>query len=228
MTSRRNHIDTSHPGAKPAAEPVRASEAGTSLLELILVLGMLGVLTAISLALLLQSYASVKSRLGTTTDFDTGATAVNQMAREIRMAGYPSSKCFSAPAVAASPGLVATPFVTVTPYDLMFQADVNGDGMVEQIEYVNPPQSVNLYRRITVKNLSGSLAAGAATTLVMNGLQNQANNQPLFTWDVDPSIPQAFPLNVRTVYINLLVPSTGSPASSTAMTLMATCPRMNF
>lgn len=231
MTQRKRHSCEPRRSsvAKATAKSAGVPDAGTSLIELILVLGTFGALTAIALTLMLQTYAGVQSSLGSSTQFDNGVTALNQMTREIRMAGYPSAKCFSTSAVTASPGLVATPFVTVTPYDLVFQADIYGTGTVEQVEYVNPPQSGNLLRKITGKNLDGSLATSTLTTLAVNGVQNQGNNQPLFTWDVDPSISQPFPLNVRTVYINLVLQSAGNAsAPPQVMTLMATCPRMNF
>ena len=215
--------------AGTARRTAGAPDAGTSLIELILVFGAFGVLTTLTLSLMFQTYAGLESRLGSSTEFDNGVTALSQMTREIRMAGYPSPKCFSASAVTTSPGLVATPFVTLTPYDLVFQADIKGDGTVEQIEYVNPAQSGNLLRKITGKNLDGSLAASTLTTLAVGNVQNQTSNQPLFAWDIDPSIAQPFPLNVRTIYINLILQSAGNQnAPPLAVTLMATCPRMNF
>jgi hypothetical protein len=190
---------------------------------------MVGVLTAIALTLMLQTYQGVENRLGASTLYDNGATALNQMTREIRLAGYPSAKFFSAAAVAASPGIVATPFVTVTSYDLVFQADINGDGIVEQVEYVLPSQSQNLLQNITTVNANGSLASNRVSTLVVGNVQNQIQNQPLFTWDVDPTITHPFPLNVRTIYINLVLESPGNQtAPPDVITLMATCPRMNF
>ena len=95
-----------------------------------MVVAMFGGLTAIALSLILQTYTGVQNSMGSSTLYDNGVTALNQMTREIRVAGYPSSKFFSSAAVAASPGIVATPFVTVTAYDLVFQADINGDGTV--------------------------------------------------------------------------------------------------
>ena len=216
-------------GAAGTTRPDRAPDAGASFLELIIVLGMIGVLTALAASLILQTYAGVQSRLGSSTLFDNGVIAVNQMTREIRTAGYPSAKFFSASMVTASPGIVATPFVTVSPYDLVFQADINGNGTVEQIEYVNPPQSQNLLRNITAINPNGSLATSTLTTLVVGNVQNQLQNQPLFTSDVDPTIPRPFPLNVRTIYINLVLQSAGNAgAPPDAVTLLATCHRMNF
>ena len=200
-----------------------------SLLELILVLSLFGTLTAIALALVLQSYKGVQLRLSTSTLFDSGTMALNQMTKELRMAGYPSAKAFTSSAVASYPGLVATPFITVTAYDVVFQSAIQQDGIVEQIEYVIAPGSQNLYRNSTQKNLNGSLQASTVQTLLLNNVQNRISGTPLFTWNTNPSDTQSFPLNVQSVYINMVLQSTsnesGSPAS---VTLTATCPRINF
>jgi len=188
-----------------------------------------GTLTAMALALVLQSYNGVQLQLSTSTLFDSGTTALNRMTRELRMAGYPSAKLFTSSAVASSPGLAATPFVTVTAYDVVFQADTNQNGTLEQIEYVLAPGSQNLYRNSTLKNLNGTLGSSTVTTLLLNNVQNQIQGTPLFAWNINPSDTQPFPLNVQTIYINLVLQSSsnesGSPAS---VTLTATCPRMNF
>ena len=194
-----------------------------------MVLALFGTLTAIALGLTLQSYQGVQLRLSTSTLFDSGTMALNQMTRELRMAGYPSAKLFTSSAVAGSPGLVATPLVTVTAYDVVFQAETNQDGTVEQIEYVLAPGSQNLYRISALKNLNGTLASSGVTTLLLNNVQNQISGTPLFAWNTNPSDLQPFPLNVQTIYINLLLQSSGNESGSpAAVTLTATCPRMNF
>jgi len=205
------------------------SDTGTSLIELVMVVALFGTLTAMALALVLQSYQGVQLRVSTTTLFDSGTTALNQMARELRMAGYPSTKLFYPSAVASYPGLVATPFVTVTAYDVVFQADTNQDGTVEQIEYVIASGSQNLFRNSTLVNSNGTLASPTVTTLLLNNVQNRIQGTSLFAWDTNPSSTQSFPLNVQTIYINLVLQSSGSESGSTAsVTLTATCPRMNF
>ncbi|MGD1105307.1 MAG: hypothetical protein ABSA59_24945 [Terriglobia bacterium] len=190
---------------------------------------MFGTLTAMALALVLQSYQGVQLQVSASTLFDSGTTALNQMTRELRMAGYPSAKLFTSSAAASSPGLVATPFVTVTAYDVVFQADANQDGTVEQIEYVLASGSQNLYRNSTLINLNGTLASSTVTTLLLNNVQNQIQGTPLFAWNTNPSTTQSFPLNVQTIYINLVLQSSGNESGSpAAATLTATCPRMNF
>jgi len=209
--------------------PLDPSDAGGTLLELVLVLSLFGTLTAMAMALVLQSYQGVQRRLSSSTLFDSGTTALIQMTRELRMAGYPSTRLFTSSAVASSPGLVATPFVAVTPFDVVFQTDANQNGTVEQIEYVVASGSQNLYRKNTLVNSDGTLGTSTVTTLLLNNVQNQLHGTPLFSWNINPSNPQPFPLNVETIYISLVLQSPGMESgTSTSVTLTATCPRMNF
>ena len=213
----------------PIPGELNLPDAGGALLELVMVVSLFGTLTTLALALVLQSYKSVQLQLSTSTLFESGTTALSQMTRELRMAGYPSANLFTSTATASSPGLVATPFVTVTAYDVVFQADTNQDGTVEQIEYLLAAGSQNLYRISTLKNLNGTLQSSSVTTLLLNNVQNQIQGKPLFAWSANPSGAQPFPLNVQTIYINLLLQSGGNESGSPAsVTLTATCPRMNF
>jgi Tfp pilus assembly protein PilW len=196
------------------------SDTGGSLLELVMVVALFGSLTAMALALVLQSYKGVQLRVSTSTLFDSGTTALNQMTRELRMAGYPSAKLFTSSAVLNSPGIVATPFPRPpTAYDVLFQADTNQDGTVEQIEYVLAPGSQNLYRNSNLINyLNGTPESPTVTTLLLNNVQNQIQGTPLFVVDTN-----------QTIYINLVLQSSGGESGSPAsVTLTATCPRMNF
>ena len=214
-------------GSIPRAS--RFSDEGGTLIELVMVLSLFGALTAIALALVLQSYQGVQLRLSTSTLFDNGTMALNQMTRELRMAGYPSAKLFASSAVGSYPGIVATPFITVTAYDVVFEADANQDGTVEQIEYVVASGSQNLFRKNTLVNSDGTLGTSTVTTLLLNNVQNQLHGTPLFSWNINPSNPQPFPLNVETIYISLVLQSPGMESgTSTSVTLTATCPRMNF
>jgi len=209
--------------------PLDPSDAGGTLLELVLVLSLFGTLTAMAMALVLQSYQGVQRRLSSSTLFDSGTTALIQMTRELRMAGYPSTRLFTSSAVASSPGLVATPFVAVTPFDVVFQTDANQNGTVDQIEYVVASGSQNLFRKNTLVNSDGTLGTSTVTTLLLNNVQNQLHGTPLFSWNINPSNPQPFPLNVETIYISLVLQSPGMESgTSTSVTLTATCPRMNF
>jgi len=80
-----------------------------------------------------------------------------------------------------------------------------------------------------LKKLNGRLAPQTVTTLLLNNVQNQIRRKPLFAWNTNPLDTQSFPLNVQTIYINLVLQSSGNESGSPAsLTLTATCPRMNF
>jgi hypothetical protein len=84
-------------------------------------------------------------------------------------------------------------------------------------------------RNLTEVNSNGTLASTTLSTLLVDNVQNLAQSQPLFTWSTSPTITQSFPLNVQTVYINLILEVPGNKTTApNVMTLMATCPRMNF
>jgi hypothetical protein len=207
----------------------RKVEAGLSVLELLVVLLLFSALTATALTLVVQANKSLQNRLSSSTLTSTGLPALNQMTREIRMAGFPTDKSFTGSAVASYPGIVATPFVTASSYDLVFEADTNGDGVVERIEYVIPAGSTTITRRSTLKNANGTLATSStASTAFLENVQNQLQGQPLFTWDLDPLSAKPFPQNIRTVYINAILKARGNESGGPInMTFTATCQRMN-
>jgi prepilin-type N-terminal cleavage/methylation domain-containing protein len=202
---------------------------GFSLVELLIVLLLISVLTGMAMTLIVQGNKSLQNRLSSSTLFAGGLTALNQMTREIRMAGFPSAKSYSAAAVASHPGLVATAFVAASGYDLTFEADTDGNGQVEQIEYVLPAGSQTISRRRTLKNLDGSLATTTTvSTAFLDSVNNRVVGQPVFSWDLDPSDPHPFPQNIRTVYIDVVLTSKGNESGMpVSMTLTATCQRMN-
>jgi type II secretory pathway component PulJ len=206
------------------------SAAGSTLMELMLVLLIFGTLTAIAAALVLQTYRSVQGQLSATTLYDTSSTALMQMSREIRMAGYPPAKAFSAIAVSSHPGIVATPYLTLTNYKLVMEAAIYGNGLVQQIQYENLTGTTILQRTVTQINPDGSTAGAATSTVFLTGVQNQVEGTPLFTWNLMPGTPPpAFPQNVQNVYINLIVQAHASGGVSPwPIVLTAACPRQNF
>jgi len=209
--------------------PLETGEAGFSLVELLIVLFVVSLLTAIALNIVMEANRSLHNRLSSSTLADTGLTALSQMSREIRMAGFPSDKCFSASAVSTYPGIVATSFVTASSYDLIFEADINDDGRVERIEYVIPPGSTTITRRSTMKNANGTLATWTTlSTTLLTDVRNRVQGQPVFTWDVDPLSTKPFPQNIRTVYINALLKAGGNEGGGPAgATFSASCRRLN-
>jgi prepilin-type N-terminal cleavage/methylation domain-containing protein len=217
----------SHTPAPSSRLPVR--DAGFSLIELLLVLLIFSVLTGAAMTLVVNAYKSLQGRLSSSTALDKGLRAVNQMSGEIRMAGFPSDKSFTTTAVTSSPGIVAIPFVIASAYDLTFEADTDGDGRVEQIEYVLASGSESIIRRSTLKNLNGTLATSTlVSSLFLDHVQNQTLSQPLFSWDLDPSSSKPFPQNIRAIYVNAILKPVGEQGGTASnVTLVAACHRMN-
>jgi hypothetical protein len=192
-------------------------------------MAILAALTGIAVAMFAQAQKAVQMQLSSSSMDSNALGALNQMAREIRMAGFPSAGSFTAAAVASYPGLVATPFVALSSYDLIFEADIDGSGSVEQIEYNLPAGTQTLLRVSTQKGLNGTLlTATSVSAPFLTNIQNQLQGQPVFTWDTDPLNTNPFPQNVRTVYINLILASNGNGSGIPVnVTLMAACQRMN-
>jgi len=215
--------------ADPQPSRLEGLESGFSLIELPIVLLIFSVLTTTAVILISQANKNVQSSLGSSGLNAEGLAALGQMTREIRTAGFPSVRSYTAAAVLAHPGIVATPFTTASSYDLVFQGDINGDGRVEQIEYSLAQGSTTIVRVVTPINSDGTPAASMQTeTVLLSNVQNQLQGIPLFTWDVNASSAAAFPLNIRTVYIKAVLSETYPTANQpTNLTLMASCQRLS-
>ena len=77
--------------------------------------------------------------------FDAARNSMQQLAREISLTGYPPANLFAATScanlgcTAANSNRVAATFVAVSATDLQVQADTDGDGIVETVEYALAP-----------------------------------------------------------------------------------------
>ena len=207
----------------------RRAEGGFSLIELMLVLAIFTVLTAAALSLSMVAQNSLWNVQGSTSLLDSGLRTLTLMKQEIRLAGHPDAGSFSAAAVSHHPGIAANSFTTATGYDLIFEGDVNGDGQVEQVEYTLPTGSQTLLRRVTPKNLDGTIPAGSTVSAtLLSNVQNQLTGQPVFSWSTNPLSQSPFPQNIQTVYVNLIVKTSSGGLSSTSNLALATaCERMN-
>jgi len=207
----------------------RTAEGGFTLIELMLVLVIFTVLTAVALSLTIGAQNSLWNVQGSSSLLDPGLRTLTLMKQEIRLAGRPDAGSFSAAAVANHPGIAANSFTTAAGYDLVFEGDVNGDGQVEQVEYTLPPGSQTLLRNVTPKNLNGTFTAGSTVSgTLLSNVQNQLTGQPVFSWSTDPLSQSPFPQNIQTVYVNLILKtSIGGSSSASNLALATACERMN-
>ena len=158
-----------------------------------------GVMTAVS-----NTYRSYAKEHASSDVQWQGRAAMDLMVRELRLAGYPAKNTFvfTAALLPTNSNLVATTFVTATATQVVFEADIDGNGTVERVEYrVN---GTSLERSAVTKNSDGSVSAGSYSTLASN-----VNNgsTALFTYTTDPSSVLTSPGNTDSVSITLILKS---------------------
>ena len=207
----------------------RTAGGGFTLIEVMLVLVIFTVLTAVALSLTIGAQSSLWNVQGSSSLLDSGLRTLTLMKQEIRLAGHPDAGSFSAAAVANHPGIAANSFTRATGYDLIFEGDVNGNGQVEQVEYTLPTGSQTLLRRVTPINRDGTIPANSTISeTLLSNVQNQLTGQPVFSWSTDPLSQSSFPQNIQTVYVNLILKtSTGVSSSASELALATACERMN-
>ena len=180
----------------------RPMERGFSMAEVLVSMAIFTLVTAGVLTMLStthQSYSNEKSKNDVTWQ---GRAAADLMVRELRLAGYPPRNRFAAAAgvTSANSNLVATTFLTATANNVVFEADLDDDGVVERVEY--RLSGTALERSAVAKNADGTVAAPqyeALATDVNNGATE------LFSYGADSNSTLAFPANVNSVRMVLLV-----------------------
>ena len=180
----------------------KPTECGFSMAEVLVSTAIFSLVTASVLAMVSsthQSYNNQKSKNDVTWQ---GRTSVDLMVRELRLAGYPPRNRFatSTGLTSANSNLVATTFLTATGTNVVFEADLDDNGVAERVEY--RLNGTTLERSAASKNTNGSAPAPQYETLATN-LNNGAT--PLFSYGTDSLSALAFPGNVNSVRIVLLV-----------------------
>lgn len=158
-----------------------------------------GVLTVVSNAH--RSYANERSGQDLTWQ---GRAAVDVMVRDLRAAGYPAKNTYAASAALtpANSNLVATTFVTAGSTQVVFEGDVDGDGIVERVEY--RLSGTTLQRSAVAKNSDGSIPTAHYDDLASN-VSN--GTTAIFTYTSDPLSALAAPGNTACVQIALTLKS---------------------
>ena len=131
-----------------------------------------------------------------------GRAAVKQMVQELNLAGLSSPSSGTEPdgLTPENSNHVAATFLAATPEQVIFEADLNGDGVVERVEYRLHESAVE--RSAVSKNSDGSVPAAQYETLtdyVDNG------SLPLFRYTTDPSSVSPEPANINSVWVSLLL-----------------------
>jgi len=112
------------------------TKQGFSLLEMIIVLAVFSFITGGLFNVLQRSQTRYQFEEDVTEAQQTARTTVDMMEREIRLAGFPKVTYYDAAlGYTANSNTISSGFVTVNSTDLIFQGDINEDGIVDVVEY---------------------------------------------------------------------------------------------
>lgn len=124
----------------------------------------MALLVVITGAVFEQIMVMQKSAAGTGAKVDTEQQArafVDQMVRDLHMAGYPKAEMYSSATLDNTSPLVAAGVVSVSPTQIILEGDVNSDGFVESVNvgYAGTPAGdpgCPCIRRSSVQKITGS------------------------------------------------------------------------
>lgn len=214
----------------------RHNEQGASLIELMVGLAILAVITAGIFSQLNAATQRIATEQAKVDNFDEARDFVDQFFRDINQIGYPDGHIAATSTI--SDLRVAVGLVKIGPTSIAFEGDINGSGVVQQVQYqINGSGTCALcFQRSAVAKVTGTDPLTQLTTNTpdwgteVNDLTNTAAT-PIFTYfKVDGSqiaVPSAGldMINngstiaaVKTIHISLTIqnnqvtdPKTGQP-----------------
>ena len=145
---------------------------GFTLIELLVVMLIVGIVAGGMLSLyygVMRSFADTGNRI---VNQDDARTAVNQISRYLRMASSSASNLTS----------VSDAIALASPQELVFYADINGNGKSDKVRYYLSGTSMKMATVAPNTSTSPATYPGYTTdgVVVMNGIQNGAT--PIFTY----------------------------------------------
>lgn len=197
----------------------RNRERGFSLMEVVVATGISSLLAAGVLQLLASTTRSYTNQQSRTDAVWVGRAAMDLMLREIRMAGYPAKSTYGT-ATGLTPtnsNLVAAPFITTSSTSVVFDADLDNNGVVERVEY--RLSGTTLQRSAVSKNSNGSVPAASYQTVATNVANGST---ALFTYTTDPNSSVAAPGNTNSVKIVLKLQTAPDPQNRQRQTYQFT------
>jgi len=184
----------------------RKRERGFSFVEFMMVATMLGFVSTGVKTFVIDKVRGPQRRIARRDLATQGRASVERMVRELELASHAaggSATDQNTPAPGDS-NPVAPAFLVAAADQVVFDADLDGDGVVERVEY-RLHNSV-MYRSAVSKNSDGSVPTAqyeVVTEYVDNG------SLPLFRYASDASsessAPAGAPSGIQTVWITLLL-----------------------
>lgn len=233
------------PVKAPQAHPSRRLAHGFSLLEMLISVSVLVVITG---AVFEQIMVMQKSAAGTGAKVDSDQQArafVDQMVRDLHMAGYPKAEMYSSATLDNTSPLVAAGMVSVSPTQIILQGDVNSDGFVESVNVSYVPNSPSdpecpcvrrsASQKIADTPLNQPVSPNYTETdhVIPPGTGPGQSGEDLFVFydSAGNQVPVASPIdpttvNIAAVKINLSL-LTNAGAGQTARTSLSATARLN-
>lgn len=120
-----------------SSEPRLQSKRGFSLLEMLIVLAIFTFIVGGIFNNLSQSQIRYQFEQEVAEVQQSARNAIDIMEREIKLAGFPKASYYDSAQgwTSANSNRVAAGFITITATNMVFEADVEEDGIVERVDY---------------------------------------------------------------------------------------------
>lgn len=164
--------------------PRRKQQAGFSLLELMVVLLVLTIMMGSVFTQIRNVQARSASEQTKLDMFQESREFMDQLERDLHEAGYPNSRNYGSGMVVngINEPANAVGLVKVDVNELWFEGDVDGDGLVDSVQYQYDGTTVGCpcIRRSAVNKVSGSPLTGQGSTF-QTEVQNVQNPTSIFS-----------------------------------------------
>jgi type IV pilus assembly protein PilW len=169
---------------------------GFSLVELLVVLAVFTFIVGGLFTVLNKGQVRYAFEQDVTEAQQSARNAIDMMGREIRLAGFPKTSYYDgALGYNTNSNTIANGFTTSNATDMVFEGDINEDGIVEVVEY---NLNSSTLQRSAVPKPGGGVAATPSFKTLAENVRSLS-----FTYYDAAGSTTAVPANVRRVQVNL-------------------------
>jgi type IV pilus assembly protein PilW len=169
---------------------------GFSLVELLVVLAVFTFIVGGLFTVLNKGQVRYAFEQDVTEAQQSARNAIDMMGREIRLAGFPKTSYYDgALGYNTNSNTIAKGFTTSNATDMVFEGDINEDGIVEVVEY---NLNGSTLQRSAVPKPGGGVAATPSFKTLAENVRSLS-----FTYYDAAGSTTAVPANVRRVQVNL-------------------------